>query len=170
MTGTVEILLAASAKPDSWEVRVVVPYRLPSEELEALFDAVADAAHNWEPEDRDGWDMDISAGPTHLNDTVKTQRERRDEDAIEKRGGHASPARPIRQADLPKVPAGPGQGAIPKPAIEEAITAWLDNEEASTVAWEKTHNPDCGCEVAYTTFNNIRDLRQVIDNATEEAK
>lgn len=30
-------------------------------EAEALFDAVAEAAYGWEPEDRDGWDIEVTA-------------------------------------------------------------------------------------------------------------
>lgn len=34
-----------------------------------------------------------------------------DDSGIQKRGGYASPDRPVTSADLPQVPAGPAQGA-----------------------------------------------------------
>jgi hypothetical protein len=44
-----------------WVIQVTVPSDVP--DRDALFNAVADAATEWEPEDRDGWDIDVSAGP-----------------------------------------------------------------------------------------------------------
>lgn len=46
-----------------WEVTVSVPLRLPEEQREALFDAVADAVAEWEPDDRTDWDAMVSAHP-----------------------------------------------------------------------------------------------------------
>jgi hypothetical protein len=40
---------------------VRVPVRLSNEQIEALFDSVATAVHEWEPAERDGWDADVSA-------------------------------------------------------------------------------------------------------------
>lgn len=46
-----------------WEVTVTVPLRLPAEQREALFNAVADAVAEWEPDDRQDWDAIVSAHP-----------------------------------------------------------------------------------------------------------
>lgn len=48
-----------------WQVSVGVPASLPRELLESLFEAVAATAHGWEPQDRDGWDVDVSGHPTY---------------------------------------------------------------------------------------------------------
>lgn len=46
-----------------WQIRVTVPDDvLTSPDVDALFTAIADAAHAWEPKDRDGWDVDVEAG------------------------------------------------------------------------------------------------------------
>lgn len=47
---------------ERWQVTVRVPMRLPDEQREALFNRVADAVSEWEPEQRDGWDADVAAG------------------------------------------------------------------------------------------------------------
>lgn len=45
--------------------RIVVEVPLRAEEragegfYESLFETIADAAHEWEPKDRDGWDVDV---------------------------------------------------------------------------------------------------------------
>ncbi|SFW11961.1 hypothetical protein [Amycolatopsis australiensis] len=39
-----------------------------------------------------------------------------DQGGLQKEGGYASPSRPITQADLPTVPAGPAQGAPSTPS------------------------------------------------------
>lgn len=44
-----------------WAVTVVVPIDV--EEKDELLTAVADAAYGWEPEDRDGWDIEVFGGP-----------------------------------------------------------------------------------------------------------
>lgn len=46
-----------------WHITVAVPMRLSDDQRDALFTAVADAVHGWEPAVRDGWDADVSAGP-----------------------------------------------------------------------------------------------------------
>lgn len=46
---------------DAWQLIVTVPASLPGQDLDALFTAVADAVHDWEPADRKGWDADICA-------------------------------------------------------------------------------------------------------------
>lgn len=46
-----------------WHVTVSIPMRLSGEHKEALFDAVAFAAHAWQPEDRDRWDVLVSGHP-----------------------------------------------------------------------------------------------------------
>jgi hypothetical protein len=46
-----------------WQVTVRVPASLPEVQRTALFDAVAEAAHDWEPADRDGWDVDVTGSP-----------------------------------------------------------------------------------------------------------
>lgn len=51
---------------DRWAVTVTVPMSLPPEAKDALFTAVADAAAEWEPAERDGWDVDVSGGPIAL--------------------------------------------------------------------------------------------------------
>lgn len=43
-----------------WQVVVRVPMRLPLEQHDELFAAVADAVAQWEPDERDGWDADVS--------------------------------------------------------------------------------------------------------------
>jgi hypothetical protein len=48
-------------QPDTWCVVVTVPMHV---DREALFDAVADAAHDWEPENREGWDIEVFGAPT----------------------------------------------------------------------------------------------------------
>lgn len=49
-------------EPD-WEVTVTVPLRLPAEQRESLFNAVADAVTAWEPDNRTDWDAIVSAHP-----------------------------------------------------------------------------------------------------------
>lgn len=56
-----------------WEITVSVPSGFPDGQRDALFTAVADAAHDWEPEERDGWDVDVSAGgPVHRDHAIRT--------------------------------------------------------------------------------------------------
>src|SRR5690606_35154262 len=45
-----------------WAVTVTIPAHLDEGDRDDLFDLVADTAHRWEPDDRDGWDIDVSAG------------------------------------------------------------------------------------------------------------
>jgi hypothetical protein len=49
---------------DTWQVSVAIPKTLPPAMMDSLFTAVADAVHAWEPQDRDGWDVDVSGHPT----------------------------------------------------------------------------------------------------------
>jgi hypothetical protein len=51
-------------RADTWTVTVEVPMALPDEAKDSLFTAVADAVHDWEPADRDGWDAMVGAGRT----------------------------------------------------------------------------------------------------------
>lgn len=45
-----------------WRIRVQVPIDAAThEQRDALFTAIADAAHAWEPQRRDGWDVDVAA-------------------------------------------------------------------------------------------------------------
>ena len=48
---------------NSWRITVDVPMHLPDSERHKLFDAVVTVVGKWEPEDRDGWDVSMSAGP-----------------------------------------------------------------------------------------------------------
>lgn len=48
---------------ERWQVTVRVPMRLPEVQREQLFEVIADAVADWEPEQRDGWDADVAAGP-----------------------------------------------------------------------------------------------------------
>lgn len=44
-----------------WQIQITVPMRVDGRDL--LFDAVVSAVAGWEPEDRDGWDADVSGAP-----------------------------------------------------------------------------------------------------------
>jgi hypothetical protein len=46
-----------------WQISVRVPLSLPVEMRHALFAAVAKAVHDWEPDDRAGWDADVNGAP-----------------------------------------------------------------------------------------------------------
>lgn len=47
-----------------WQIRVTLPYGVVTDDaLNALFAAVADAVYDWEPANRDGWDVDVDGGP-----------------------------------------------------------------------------------------------------------
>jgi hypothetical protein len=61
-----ELGTARETRPptDTWQVSVAIPKTLPPEMMDSLFTAVADAAYEWEPQDRDGWDVDVSGHPT----------------------------------------------------------------------------------------------------------
>jgi hypothetical protein len=48
---------------ERWQVTVRVPMRLSDEQREQLFNRIADVVHDWEPEQRDGWDADVAAAP-----------------------------------------------------------------------------------------------------------
>lgn len=48
------------AEEPQWQVTVRVPMRLTPERHDGLFTAVADAVAQWEPDERDGWDADVS--------------------------------------------------------------------------------------------------------------
>lgn len=45
----------------AWRIAVEVP--LDALDRDALFSAVAQAVHDWEPEQRDGWDANVHAEP-----------------------------------------------------------------------------------------------------------
>lgn len=49
---------------DIWTVAVEIPASLPDAAKDSLFTAVADAAHDWEPKVRDGWDISVTGYPT----------------------------------------------------------------------------------------------------------
>lgn len=46
-----------------WQITIRVPMRLAVEERHDLFEAVVAAVSDWEPDDRDGWDADVSGHP-----------------------------------------------------------------------------------------------------------
>lgn len=47
----------------NYVIRVTVPFsKLDNAMRDGLFTAVSDAVFDWEPEERDGWDADISSG------------------------------------------------------------------------------------------------------------
>lgn len=48
----------------AWQVSVCIPETIGRDVKDRLFDAIAAAAHDWEPADRDGWDIDVSGHPT----------------------------------------------------------------------------------------------------------
>ncbi len=48
-----------------WQVSVRVPMDLPREMRDSLSEALAAAVHDWEPQDRDGWDVEVSGHPTY---------------------------------------------------------------------------------------------------------
>lgn len=45
---------------EMWQVVVRVPMRIGDGQRDALFNRIADAAHDWEPANRDGWDVDVA--------------------------------------------------------------------------------------------------------------
>lgn len=55
-----------------WVIQVTIPSNVPGRDR--LFTAVADAAHDWEPENRDGWDIDVSAGPVAWKESANSYR------------------------------------------------------------------------------------------------
>lgn len=55
---------AATATTATWTVAVEVPANLPDNLKDSLFTAIADTAHTWEPEHRDGWDVSVGGHPT----------------------------------------------------------------------------------------------------------
>jgi hypothetical protein len=59
---------------DTWTVAVEIPISLPSELRDSLFTAIADAAHDWEPGDRDGWDVQVSGHPT-AHELARTEQQ-----------------------------------------------------------------------------------------------
>jgi hypothetical protein len=58
-----------------WEIRVLVPMRLPVEMRQDLFEAVAQAVSRWEPVNRDGWDADVSGCPERQRLTYRESQE-----------------------------------------------------------------------------------------------
>lgn len=60
---------------ETWTVAVTVPMRLPDEMKDSLFTLVADIAHEWEPapEERDGWDVDVTGYSTAHRQSYPTQ-------------------------------------------------------------------------------------------------
>lgn len=88
-----------------WSVTVTVPSDLPASLRDSLFGRVANAAHLWEPSTRDGWDVDVSAGPT----ASAPQGDTTPEDVIEQARGIAYRA----LADAPRTrPDGKRFGSI----------------------------------------------------------
>lgn len=51
-----------------WTVAVRVPAELSQELKDDLFLTIADAAYEWEPEDRAGWDVEVIGYPESLED------------------------------------------------------------------------------------------------------
>lgn len=49
--------------PADWQVTVTVPMALSAEQKDELFTVIADAVHDWEPDDRGGWDADVAGHP-----------------------------------------------------------------------------------------------------------
>lgn len=45
---------------NAYRIEVTIPLALPREMREQLVDAVAEAVHAWEPDDRKGWDAFVS--------------------------------------------------------------------------------------------------------------
>lgn len=60
--------MSETEHPTLWQVAVRVPLSLPVEIRHQLFAVVSDAVAAWEPDDRDGWDADVSGAP--LSDAV----------------------------------------------------------------------------------------------------
>lgn len=60
--------------PELWRITVEVPMSVGDTARDSLFTAVADAVFEWTPEDRDGWDPDVSAGPTPTPTLTPTPR------------------------------------------------------------------------------------------------
>jgi len=52
------------AMREVYRLTVDVPANLPETMITDLFIAVADAVHDWEPQQRDGWDADVLGGVT----------------------------------------------------------------------------------------------------------
>jgi hypothetical protein len=50
-----------SENPNTWRIEITVPLGIGAELRESLFTAVADAVHDWQPEDRVGWDPFVAA-------------------------------------------------------------------------------------------------------------
>jgi hypothetical protein len=46
-------------------VEVLIPAEAPEDVRDKMFDAIADAAYAAQPEDRDEWDITVSAGPAN---------------------------------------------------------------------------------------------------------
>ena len=52
-----------SADEPQWRIGIEVPMRLPSDQRHELFGLVADLVHDWEPDERDGWDVNVYGCP-----------------------------------------------------------------------------------------------------------
>lgn len=59
----------------AWEVVVSVPLSLDVEQRQALFEAIVATVAEWEPDDRDGWDADVSGRPTPPTDLADRMHE-----------------------------------------------------------------------------------------------
>lgn len=52
-----------SASEPQWRIGIEVPMSLPGEQRHDLFERAAALVHDWEPEDRDGWDVNVYGCP-----------------------------------------------------------------------------------------------------------
>jgi hypothetical protein len=50
--------------PAEWTVTVGIPADSSPALRDSLFNTIAKAAHDWEPKDRDGWDISVSGHPS----------------------------------------------------------------------------------------------------------
>lgn len=46
--------------PNAYRIEITIPLGLPAELRERLIHAVADVVHDWEPDDRVGWDAFVA--------------------------------------------------------------------------------------------------------------
>lgn len=52
-----------SAAEPQWRIGIEIPHRLPLDVRQELFERVAEVVHDWEPQDRDGWDVNVYGCP-----------------------------------------------------------------------------------------------------------
>ncbi|TYK45184.1 hypothetical protein [Actinomadura decatromicini] len=114
------------ASVDTWTVAVEVPLSLPADMRHDLFSMIAAAVSRWEPDDRDGWDADVSGYPTA--DSLRAW------EAL----AAAERVRALATAAQEKAANGPGfmLGGVPFPARVPAadVLAALDQPEATPPA------------------------------------